>query len=409
MKIEIKHRCSDFDSYRAARCKSLFNVESGCNFNLDAELPIDDNEWCIGLILGPSGSGKTSIGKQLFGEENFYDPHDWPDDKPIIDAIAPESAFDDITKALAGVGLGSVPAWLRPFPVLSNGEKFRANLARVICEAPEKVVIDEFTSVVDRQIAQVGAYAFSKNWKRIQKNGVKKCVLLSCHYDIIDWCEPDWVYDIATGKYQGRGLWRRPKIELNIYQVSWGFWKTFAPHHYLKAGPMPTGKAYIGVINEVPICHVGVAPINKGRQLETRGGRFVVMPEWQGLGLGLMFQNAVAQIQLDGNGIMPGRKLTFRGTTSHPGLARTLRQDPKWQQITCPLHGQNKIHARNTSKRKHGGKRTGYEGFGGHFRAAQSFRYIGENPTPDMITTKFRGGGAGKMRAFRGRKKTEGV
>jgi hypothetical protein len=31
MKIEINHRCSDFNSYRAARVKSLFNAESGCD------------------------------------------------------------------------------------------------------------------------------------------------------------------------------------------------------------------------------------------------------------------------------------------------------------------------------------------------------------------------------------------
>ena len=402
MKVEINHRCSDFDSYRAARCKSLFNVESGCNFDLLADLPIDDNEWCIGLIVGPSGSGKTSIGKKIFGEDCFYDPDDWPYDKPIIDAIAPGSNFDDVTIALSGVGLGDVPAWLRPFPVLSNGEKFRANLARVICEAPEQVVIDEFTSVVDRQIAQVGAFAFSKNWRRAQKDKVKKYVLLSCHYDIIDWLEPDWVYDIATGKYQGRGLWRRPKIELEIYQTNWRFWKIFMPHHYLKAGPMPASKVYLGVVDGTPIAHYGVATKPKGKQVEARGGRFVVLPEWQGLGCGMKFVNKIGQMQIDGEGIILGKSLTMLATTSHPGLARARRKDPKWQQITCPLHGQNTAHTKNTAKRQ-GKKKTGFEGFGGHFRAVQGFRYIGENPAPKMVVTKFRGGKVRKTTTCHGR------
>jgi ABC-type lipoprotein export system ATPase subunit len=65
VKIEVRNRCSDFDSYRAARVKSLFNAESGCNFSLDADLPIDDPDWQIGVVVGPSGSGKTSIGKLL--------------------------------------------------------------------------------------------------------------------------------------------------------------------------------------------------------------------------------------------------------------------------------------------------------------------------------------------------------
>ena len=61
MQIQIRNRCSDFNSYRAARVKSLFNAESGCNFDLDADLDLS-GEWAIGVVVGPSGSGKTSIG-----------------------------------------------------------------------------------------------------------------------------------------------------------------------------------------------------------------------------------------------------------------------------------------------------------------------------------------------------------
>ena len=101
-----------------------------------------------------------------------------------------------VTGALSSVGLGDVPAWLRPFKVLSNGEQFRAGLARLICNAPDKVVVDEFTSVVDRQIAKIGAAAFAKSWR---KTG-KQIVLLSCHYDIIEWLQPDWVYDTRVSE-----------------------------------------------------------------------------------------------------------------------------------------------------------------------------------------------------------------
>ena len=56
MKIEVQHHCSDFNSYRAARVKSLFNAEKGCDWEKTVELPIEDREWQIGLIVGPSGS-----------------------------------------------------------------------------------------------------------------------------------------------------------------------------------------------------------------------------------------------------------------------------------------------------------------------------------------------------------------
>ena len=176
MRIEVQHHCSDFDSYRAARVKSLFNAEKGCDWEKVVELPIEDKEWQIGLIVGPSGSGKTSIGSMIFNEP-IYDLYSgWDKDKPIIDCIAPDGDFNKVTGMLSAVGLGDVPAWLRPFQVLSNGEKFRAGLARLACERPEHAVVDEFTSVIDRQIAKVGAAAFSKTWRR----GNGKIVLLSC-------------------------------------------------------------------------------------------------------------------------------------------------------------------------------------------------------------------------------------
>ena len=110
MRVSIHHRCADFNSYRAARVKSLFNVDSGADVYIDADLPLDARPWQIGVIVGPSGSGKTSLGKHLGA---LYAPA-WPRGRPIVDTIAPDGSFDDVTAALASVGLGTVPAWLRP-------------------------------------------------------------------------------------------------------------------------------------------------------------------------------------------------------------------------------------------------------------------------------------------------------
>jgi GNAT superfamily N-acetyltransferase len=365
LKIEVHNRCSDFNGYRAARVKSLFNAEWGCNFDLEADIPVDDDGWRIGLIVGPSGSGKTSMGRRMFGGEAMYSPDGWPNDKPIIEAIAPKGSFDDVTAALAAVGLGDVPAWLRPYPVLSNGEKFRADLARVICEAPVKVVIDEFTSVVDRQIARFGALAFQKAWKRT----AGQCVLLSCHYDIIDWLEPDWIFDTATGEYSGRGLWRRPKFELEIWQTDWRYWHLFEPHHYLKLPKMIAATNYVGVVDGELVCHIAVT--TRPGVKEARACRLVVMPEWQGAGVGLRFLNAVCQMWLEGRNLH-GKPMYTLFHTSHPGLCAALRRQKAWTQVSGVLYGGNKNRShKSIVKTGHG------SGYGGHFRAVQGFRYLG--------------------------------
>lgn len=367
MKIKVRNNCSDFNSYRAARVKSLFNAESGCNFALDADLPIDDQDWSIGLIVGPSGSGKTSMGGQIFGRESFWDP-EWPHDKPIIDAIAPDGDFNAVTGALAAVGLGDVPSWLRPHSVLSNGEKFRANLARLVSESPNGVVIDEFTSVVDRQIAKIGALAFQKAWRRTKK----QAVLLSCHYDVIDWLEPDWIYDTATGQYAGRRLWRRPKIEFEIWQTDWRYWHLFEPHHYLKVPRMVAAKCYVATVDGEPVAHVAFS--TRPGLKEARACRLVVMPEWQGAGVGLRFLNAVCQMWLDGDNRF-NKKMPTLFHTSHPGLVAALRRLPEWRQVSAAMVGGNKKQSAKSIIKSGRGASTGY---GGHFRAIQGFRYVGK-------------------------------
>ena len=382
MKIRVRNTCSDFESYRAARVKSLFNVETGCDFSLDAELPIDDGDWRLGLVVGPSGSGKTSIGRSLWGGKAMQDIHaGWPHDEPVVDAVAPDGDFDAVTGAFSAVGLGDVPAWLRPFHVLSNGEQFRAGLARVICDAPERIVIDEFTSVVDRQIAKIGALAFGKSWRRTGG----QAVLLSCHYDIIDWLEPDWVFDVATGQYSGRGLWRRPRIELELWKTDWRYWPMFEPHHYVKLPRMIAARCYVGAVDGEPVCHVAVGSRNRGSSVEARACRLVVMPEWQGAGVGMRFLNAVCQLQLDGaDGCrLTGRRATTLFHTTHPGLCAALRRDRKWRQVSAHLCGtgskrRSALSMLKSETRRQGGAKIGSPGYGGHFRAVQGFRYVGE-------------------------------
>ena len=375
MKIEVQHHCSDFNSYRAARVKSLFNAEKGCDWEKTVELPIEDREWQIGLIVGPSGSGKTSIGNKIF-KEPIYDLYSgWDKDKPIVDCIAPDGDFNTVTGMLSAVGLGDVPAWLRPFHVLSNGEKFRAGLARLACERPQHAVVDEFTSVIDRQIAKVGAAAFSKTWRR----GGGQIVLLSCHYDIIEWLQPDWVYDTAEARFYDRDCLRqRPKLELQIYKVRGTiFPRLFKQHYYLDL-PMPVAAEYfVGFVGGEPVCHLAVTPLFTAKAY--RSTRLVVLPEWQGIGVGTKFLAAVCEYHLQGHGRC-GKPYPVFFHTSHPQLCGALRHSKKWIQTGAHLYGVNK--GRSAASMARSAQRLNKSdraatGYVGHFRAVQAFKYIG--------------------------------
>ena len=365
--VRVRNRCSDYSSYRASRVKSLFNVDSGANFSIDASIP-SGGDWNIGVVVGPSGSGKTSIGRAMWGADvGIVDYSDgWPDDEPIIDRIAPGGDFNAATGALSAVGLGSVPSWLRPFSALSNGEQFRAGMARIIADAPDRVIIDEFTSVVDRQIARIGALAFQKSWRRTGG----KAILLSCHYDILDWLEPDWVFDTGSGQLERGRLRRRPKIHLDIFKTDGNYWPMFEPHHYLKLPRMIAATYFVGFVDGEAVAHIAVSP--KLESAGMRACRMVVMPEWQGAGVGTRFLDEVCKLQFSPAGNkFHGRTKRVYFHTSHPGLCAALRRSKKWVTTSRQMGGGNK------SKSKRSIRKSGSctpSGYGGHLRSVTGFK-----------------------------------
>ena len=150
--------------------------------------------WNIGVIYGGSGTGKSTL-LRTFGEIKTptFDPT-----KPLIsnfDFTTPENAAN----ILSSMGLASVPSWLRPFHTLSNGEQDRARIAWLIGSASndDVVLIDEFTSVVDRDVAAAMSNSISKY---IARTG-KRVVLASCHFDIMEWLQPDWIYSPTNWRY----------------------------------------------------------------------------------------------------------------------------------------------------------------------------------------------------------------
>ena len=133
MKVDISCSVSIERSPRVRQVESMFDVPPSeqAKQSWVIDCPIEDREWNIGLIVGPSGAGKTTIARQMFGAAMVSD-FAWSSDRALVDDIGEKVSIKDITQTLSAVGLGSVPAWLRPYPTLSTGEQFRATVARAL-------------------------------------------------------------------------------------------------------------------------------------------------------------------------------------------------------------------------------------------------------------------------------------
>lgn len=180
-------------------CEYIFNNYDIQNRDITTtEVPLPSHEdmeemnsshWNIMLICGKSGSGKSTILREIGNVK----PIEYDYNKAVI------SQFDGYTEEevcdlLGGVGLSSVPTWLRKPQELSNGERARLDLCKAIYDAGKGQIIyvDEFTSVVNRDVAKSMSHALQRYIR--QKD--LKIVIASCHFDIIEWLNPNYIFNL---------------------------------------------------------------------------------------------------------------------------------------------------------------------------------------------------------------------
>lgn len=139
---------------------------------------------------------------------------------------------------------------------------------------------------------------------------------------------------------------------------------------------MIAASCYVGSVNGEPVAHVAFS--TRPGLREARACRLVIMPEWQGIGVGLKFLNAICERWAQGENRY-GIKVPTLFHTSHPGLAAALRRRLEWTQVSAALHGDNRAKSKATlakARERRGGVGNHGGGFGGHFRAVQGFRYL---------------------------------
>lgn len=377
--MQIHVECPVFESFRVAQVAGMFDLPLAEKLRetFVVEPPELDGagagkDWRIGLIVGPSGSGKSTVARRLFGGQ-LYESADWPADRAVIDGVGalPTRTIVDLFTA---VGFSSPPSWVKPYRVLSGGERFRCDLARAlagalverygdgIAKAREHeragalpvVAFDEFTSVVDRQVAQFGSAAIA----RAVRSGRVPCrfVAVTCHRDVAEWLEPDWTLDMATGATDWRRL-RRPAIRVEVVRCRQRLWTLFKRHHYLSGGLSVRARCFVARIGAAPVAFCATLACI-GRKGHWRISRIVTLPDYQGLGVGMKFAEAVAELHR-----AEGKRLNI--TASHPAVIGHCRNSPRWKAVAF----------------RRGGRRRGPE-FVKDYRAAEgravaSFEFVG--------------------------------
>jgi ABC-type lipoprotein export system ATPase subunit/GNAT superfamily N-acetyltransferase len=370
MKINLTHKIKN-DKY-TEYIYEAFDIQNKEQSNVIVEANLENlpKEWNIGVVYGGSGTGKTTILKNYFKKE--MDKSYFDNSKSLIsnfDWLEPK----DATFLLSAMGLSSVPTWLRPFNTLSNGEQYRANLAYIVGIASENevILIDEYTSVVDRDVAKAMSNALQKYIRRTNK----KIVLASCHFDIMEWLQPNWIYSPSKGRLEIASQLRRPRIELQIFRCRYETWKLFKHNHYLTEDLNKAAKCFVALFNDKPIAFMAILPFPSGViQNGYRISRVVVLPDFQGLGIGFKFCNWFGQVYKNDN-------KTMYIKTSNPALWSVFNNSNDW--LFCgETKGEEKAEMMQSKKQKTQGD------YNTSTRISKSYKFVGnENDiNTDLIT-----------------------
>lgn len=322
--FDIIKRNKPVESFRVKTVMGTYDLQDNNvqeHFIGDIDLP---KKWNIGLIVGRSGTGKTTIAKELFGE-HIISSYEYTHDN-ILDDMPAHVSTNEVFATLSKVGFSSPPSWLKPYNVLSNGEKMRCDLARAILENKDMFVFDEFTSVVDRNVAKIGSLAMQKI---IRKND-KKFIAVTCHYDVQEWLMPDWIFNTDTMKFQTIDVEtqkkNKPRLELKFYETDRKeyFWNMFRRYHYLSHAINKASHVYLCTYND-NICAICATlpfphPIAKN---VWKIHRTVVLPDYQGVGIGTAFNSWVGEYYKSKN-----KRLSI--VTSNASMIYALKRSDKW-------------------------------------------------------------------------------
>lgn len=176
---------------------------------------MNKDNWNLLLICGKSGSGKSTILREIYGDVK---PIEYDYTRCVISQF-PRLTEEEVCDLLQSIGLSSVPTWLRKPQELSNGERARLDIAKAIYDANGGIVLlDEYTSVVNRAAAKSMSHAL----QRYARQKGLKIIIASCHFDIVEWLQPDYIFNLEhrdeNGEVEMEKMVYSDDTNYNVYQ-----------------------------------------------------------------------------------------------------------------------------------------------------------------------------------------------
>lgn len=309
-RVDIRYRSRVMLTERTAAVAEAFGV------GLDGEreqVVVDDLRLRVGpgdvvYISGESGSGKSvllrALERDLGGEAANIDDVEVDPTKPLIDTVG--STFREGLGLLSAVGLNDARLLLRRYPELSDGQRYRYRLARLM-ERPERFwLADEFCSTLDRTTARVVAFNAQKVARRLGR-----CLIAATsHTDLVE--------DLAPSVHVRKGLGSRLEVEyrpdaaasvcsvareVRIGRGTAADYRRLAEFHY-RSGGLPPPVAIFSmrwggeVVGVIVYSYPGISCYGRTRAVGRRVpveelnrewaviSRVVLHPRFRGIGLG---------------------------------------------------------------------------------------------------------------------------
>jgi len=197
----------------------------------------------IVYITGESGSGKSvllrALEKDLGDDALNIEAVQVHPDKPIIETVGKD--LDEALELLSRVGLNDAYLFIRRYNELSDGQRYRYKIAKLIESEKQFWIMDEFCATLDRETAKIVAFNVQKEARR---NG-KAVIAATTHTDLFE--------DLAPSVHIHKG-WRR-QIEVKYFPNRLNAVCSVTRDMYIEEGTMEDYKQFADLHYRNPETH----------------------------------------------------------------------------------------------------------------------------------------------------------